>query len=78
MTLYVKDTFESIEVKLVYQTALFSSERITHFLDQLERLGAQAAKQPDRPIESYSLVTIKARMLFPIPRFRWLSRRRFQ
>ena len=67
MTLYVRDTFESIEVKLVYQTALFSSERITHFLDQLEGLGKQAAEGPDRPIESYSLVTMKARMLVPDP-----------
>jgi amino acid adenylation domain-containing protein len=67
MTLYIRDTFESIEVKLVYQTALFSSERITHFLDQLEWLAKQAAEDPDRPIESYSLVSVKARMLLPDP-----------
>jgi amino acid adenylation domain-containing protein len=67
MTLYVKDKPAGIDLKLVYQKTLFSSERIAHFLDQFEHLAAQIAEQPDRSIESYSLVTTKARTLLPDP-----------
>ena len=67
MTLYVKDTPESIDLKLVYQSALFSSERIANFLDQFEHLVAQVAEEPDRSIQSFSLVTERARPLLPDP-----------
>lgn len=67
MTLYVKDTPESIDLKLVYQSALFSSERIANFLDQFEHLVAQVAENPDRSIQSFSLVTERARPLLPDP-----------
>ncbi|HEY5742608.1 MAG TPA: amino acid adenylation domain-containing protein, partial [Terrimicrobiaceae bacterium] len=67
MTLYVKDAPESINLRLVYQSSLFSPERIAHFLDQLEHLVAQVAENPDRPIQAYSLVTEKARHLLPDP-----------
>ncbi len=67
VTVYVRDSLESIKVKLVYQTALFSSARITHFLDQLEYLVTQVGEDPDWPIQSYSLVTERTRSLLPDP-----------
>ena len=67
LTLYVKDKPEGLDLKLVYQKALFSSEHIAHLLDQLEHLAAQIAQQPDRSLQSYSLVTERARTLLPDP-----------
>jgi amino acid adenylation domain-containing protein len=67
ISFYVKDGTEGIDLKLVYQSALFSRERIEHFLDQLESLVAQVAENPDQQIQSYSLVTQKARSLLPDP-----------
>jgi amino acid adenylation domain-containing protein len=67
MTLYVKDKPEGIELKLVYQKALFSPERVAHFLDQFQHLVTQIAEQPDGFSGSHSLVTEKARTLLPDP-----------
>ena len=68
MTLYVKDKPEGINLKVVYQKALFSAERITHILDQFAYLVSQIVEQPDGSLQSYSLVTEKARTLLPDPK----------
>ncbi|HEY5812055.1 MAG TPA: condensation domain-containing protein, partial [Terrimicrobiaceae bacterium] len=65
MTLYLEEVREGLLLRLAYQSALFSPERIAHILDQFQHLLTQIAENPDRPIGVYSLVTEAAGRLLP-------------
>lgn len=65
MTLYIRNEGPQINLKLVYQTALFSAGRIVHILDQLRYLLEQISATPERPIQAYSLVTPTSQHVLP-------------
>ena len=67
LTLYVEERHEGLVLHFTYQTALFTEARVQHLLDQLEILLGQIARDPDRPISSYSLVTKGSHPLLPDP-----------
>ncbi len=67
ITLYVEETSEGLMLRMVYQTALFLPERISHLVDQFQCLLSQIAKDADLPIYAYSLVTSDARKMLPDP-----------
>ncbi|MBW4570976.1 MAG: amino acid adenylation domain-containing protein [Tolypothrix carrinoi HA7290-LM1] len=65
MTVFVQEVAEELNIKLVYRQNLFSSERMTAFLEQFEHLVQQIVAEPERSIQSYSLVTPQSRSLLP-------------
>jgi amino acid adenylation domain-containing protein len=67
LTLYVNDYEEEIAISLVYNTRLFSEERIIEMLEQYRYLLSQAAESPQRLVNDYSLVTDTARLSLPDP-----------
>ena len=67
LTLYAREGAYGVYLTLIYQTSLFSSERMANFLDQLEQLVSQIVENPDCSIQSYSLITEKTRGLLPDP-----------
>ncbi|WP_315828665.1 MULTISPECIES: AMP-binding protein, partial [unclassified Bradyrhizobium] len=66
MTLYVRET-SSIELVLVFNRDLFSSETATELLDQLVVLLEQIVADPQRKAGSFTLVTALARPRLPDP-----------
>jgi amino acid adenylation domain-containing protein len=68
MTLYVTEQERQIHFDLTYNTDLFAPERIVEMLAQFEQLLTQIVANPDRQIQSYSLVTPTAQALLPNPR----------
>lgn len=67
ITFYIEQMRDSIGLRMVYQQALFTPERMRGLLEQLEHLLRQAAANPDLPIGSYSLVTPAAKAIVPDP-----------
>ena len=67
MTLYIDEHEHMIGLRLVYQRALFSAERMAGLLDQFRHLLEQVVAAPERPLRSYSLVTPEVRSLLPDP-----------
>ncbi|MGB3404756.1 MAG: amino acid adenylation domain-containing protein [Microcoleaceae cyanobacterium] len=67
MTLYAQQQDHQLHLNLVYQKALFSAERMSCFLDQYQYLLEQIVADPNRPIQSYSLLTPQSRCLLPSP-----------
>ncbi|MBP5974473.1 amino acid adenylation domain-containing protein [Brasilonema sp. CT11] len=67
LTVFVQEAAESLNIKLVYRQNLFSSERMTAFLEQFEHLLQQIVAEPERSIQSYFLVTPQSRSLLPEP-----------
>ncbi|MGH8772762.1 MAG: condensation domain-containing protein, partial [Burkholderiales bacterium] len=67
MTLYIHDDGRQLNLRMVYQSALFSVPRIVHFLSQLEHLFEQIVAAPEQPIGACSLVTPAMRPLLPDP-----------
>ncbi len=67
ITLYVSEAAGQLHLQLVYQRALFSAQRMAHFLAQFQSLLAQIAANSQRPIGAYSLLTPAARGLLPDP-----------
>ncbi|MEM7112061.1 MAG: amino acid adenylation domain-containing protein, partial [Chloroflexota bacterium] len=67
MTLYVAPVANQLNLELVYQTSLFSVERMTHFLAQFEQLLTQIVADPNEQIGNFSLVTPVAHKLLPDP-----------
>jgi amino acid adenylation domain-containing protein len=61
----VEEHGDTVRLQLLYQTALFSPERVQCLLDQWACLLEQIAGEPDRPIAEYSLVTPSARAVLP-------------
>ena len=67
ITLYVQEKREEIHLKFVYNTDLFSTERITEMLQQFDALLTQIVAKPEKSIHSYSLVTANSQALLPNP-----------
>ncbi|MEH1970259.1 amino acid adenylation domain-containing protein [Nostoc sp.] len=68
LTLYVTEQNQGIQFDLVYNTDLFTSERMMEMLDQFHHLLNQIIAAPESQISLYSLVTPKAQLLLPEPR----------
>lgn len=67
LTLYIVEQKQGIELKLVYNADLFSSERMQEMLHQYQHLLTQIVAQPNQKISSYSLVTPTSAALLPQP-----------
>ena len=67
ITLYIRMRAHGVELRLVYQSELFSSARIANMLEQYVHLLEQIATAPEKSINDYSLVTASARTLLPDP-----------
>ena len=65
LTLYVETVKDNYNLRLMYQKDLFSSDRMTIFLEQLERILEQGLYWPEKTINSYSLVSLNRQQLFP-------------
>jgi amino acid adenylation domain-containing protein len=67
MTLYAGEQQGQLSLRLVYQKALFSAERMRCLLEQFECLLEQIVAAPEKPIRDYSLVTLQSRSVLPDP-----------
>jgi amino acid adenylation domain-containing protein len=67
LTVYVSEPEEGIRFELVYNADLFDEARIAEMARQYEAVLAQAAADPERPIDRLSLVTPAAAALLPDP-----------
>ncbi|MCV3211983.1 amino acid adenylation domain-containing protein [Plectonema radiosum NIES-515] len=67
LTVYVQEVAEELNIIVVYRQNLFSSERMTVFLEQFEHLVQQIVAEPERSLQSYSLITPLSRSLLPDP-----------
>lgn len=67
MTMYMGEQNQQVHLALVYNTDLFSAERMQELLSQYEVLLAQIVAQPDQQITQFSLVTPAARQILPDP-----------
>jgi amino acid adenylation domain-containing protein len=67
ITLYADEREGQIYLRLVYQKALFSAERMRCVLEQFECLLEQIVLQPEKPILDYSLVTLRSCSVLPDP-----------
>ncbi|MDF5734350.1 MULTISPECIES: non-ribosomal peptide synthetase [unclassified Nostoc] len=67
LTLYVTEQNQGIKLDLVYNTDLFTSERMMEMLHQFDHLLNQIVAAPEKQISLYSLVTSEARPLLPEP-----------
>ncbi|MEH2423097.1 MAG: amino acid adenylation domain-containing protein [Nostoc sp.] len=68
LTLYVIEQNQGIKLDLVYNTDLFTSERMMEMLHQFHHLLNQIVAAPESQISLYSLVTPEAQSLLPEPR----------
>ena len=68
LTLYVAEVKPGIELSLVYNTDLFTQERMVEMLDQYHHLLSQIVIAPDESVSSYSLVTSESKSLLPNPK----------
>lgn len=67
LTLYLIENEQGINLRLVYNTDLFTSDRIKEMLHQYEYILTQIAEDPGKRIDEYSLVTTGASGLLPDP-----------
>ncbi|HEY0019275.1 MAG TPA: amino acid adenylation domain-containing protein [Longimicrobium sp.] len=67
LTLYVHETDEGIDVRLVYAADLFDAPRMRELLAQLEGVLRQAAEAPETRIGALALATDEARAVLPDP-----------
>ncbi|RIK32675.1 MAG: non-ribosomal peptide synthetase [Anaerolineae bacterium] len=67
LTLYLAERDNGIQVTAVYNSELFTAERIRELLSQYEFLLAQISADPDKTLNAYSLVTAKAKGVLPDP-----------
>jgi amino acid adenylation domain-containing protein len=67
LTFYVRELGDTVWLATVYNTDLFSRERMVALLEQYRYLLEQVAFDAQKPIESYSLVTPISRALLPHP-----------
>lgn len=66
-TLYFQEHPDQIHLKLVYKADLFAERRMLETMNQLQSLLTQVVKDPDLPLEKYSLVTDTSKHLLPDP-----------
>ncbi|KAL2911337.1 large subunit of alpha-aminoadipate reductase [Polyrhizophydium stewartii] len=57
-----------IQIKIVYNAVLFSAQRVSDMLDQLQLLLSSAAEAQAAPVDQISLVTQRATAVLPDPR----------
>jgi amino acid adenylation domain-containing protein len=67
LTLYAMERADTIDLKVVYRTGLFSSGWISNLLEQLHGILEQIIADSARPIKGYSLMTLRSRLLLPDP-----------
>ncbi|WP_191761493.1 non-ribosomal peptide synthetase [Komarekiella delphini-convector] len=67
LSLYVTEHKQEITLQVVYNSDLFTSERMVEMLQQFHHLLNQIVVVPDSAIAFYSLVTPQARLLLPDP-----------
>jgi amino acid adenylation domain-containing protein len=67
LTLYSHERGDSIDLLLLYDANLFDSRRMTILLDQYADLLKQIAENPDRRLDSYSLVSSTGAEVLPDP-----------
>jgi amino acid adenylation domain-containing protein len=67
LTLYAKEQNKQLYLSLVYNSDLFSQERMAEMARQMELLLQQIAQGPGQSIVSYSLLTAQARHTLPDP-----------
>jgi amino acid adenylation domain-containing protein len=70
LTLYASEPATGLRLTAQYNPDLFLESRIATMLEQLEVLLKGVAEDPDRPIESYSLLTESERRQLPDPTIR--------
>jgi amino acid adenylation domain-containing protein len=68
LTLQVREQDDGLQLELVYRADLFDQDRMVEMLEQFSHLLTQIAERPEKSIQSYSLVTPRARQLLPDPR----------
>jgi len=66
-TLYFQEHPDQIHLKLVYNADLFAESRMQETMNQLQWLIEQVVKDPDRPLQDYSLVTDASTPRLPDP-----------
>jgi amino acid adenylation domain-containing protein len=67
LELYVRERDDGTHLTLVYDSDLFDFATIAGMLGQYRHLLEQIVAEPEKPIESYSLVTPESRSLLPDP-----------
>jgi len=67
LTLYVRERHQELQFILVYNAALFDSDRMASFLHQYQHLLEQIVATPEKPISAYSLLAPEASKLLPNP-----------
>jgi amino acid adenylation domain-containing protein len=67
LSLRLRERPDGLSCACTYSTELFDRETIVHLMEQYRAMLEQAVADPDRPIESHSLVTDRARSFLPDP-----------
>ena len=68
LTLYVAEQEDTVKLRLVYNTDLFSPERMLEMLNQYHHLLSQIVENPDISTSELSLVTPQAKLSLPNPK----------
>jgi amino acid adenylation domain-containing protein len=63
LTLYIRDGADGLGLDALYQTAVFSGERMHGMLDQLVHLLDRATADPDVPVSAHSLAPLAGDLL---------------
>jgi amino acid adenylation domain-containing protein len=66
-TIYVRELNRRIAIELVYNSNLFTDERMRYTLAQFECVLSQVVDDPDKNIVDYSLVTPESQKILPDP-----------
>ncbi|HET9913457.1 MAG TPA: amino acid adenylation domain-containing protein [Anaerolineales bacterium] len=67
LTFYISERDKQIQLVFVYNTDLFSQERMAEMLSQYSHLLTQIVADPDRKINHFSLITDQAKDILPDP-----------
>ncbi len=67
LTLYIQDLGSQLALRLLYQTDLFTADRIREMMNQFIYFLNQVGYEPDKSIHMYSLVTSTAFRVLPDP-----------
>ena len=67
LTMYIEEDEQEINLLLVYNADLFSSERMAELLTQYESLLVQVTDKPDARLAGYSLLTARSKADLPDP-----------
>ena len=68
LTIYLAERDETIHMTAVYNSEIFTIERIGELLSQYSYILSQIITDPDKKLTAYSLVTQKAAAVLPDPR----------